>query len=135
MMSVMSCEGGHLGFFIGMRNILTFLICLPKNALVIKTNKTFLLNIGIYYMYSFMQYYKVKLLLFVMLTDPLSFSSAMFVLCHCTGCRKRLAGKFINSAGISPTAKNKSDNVQYENLPCNMTINHKKRILSFYNTA
>ena len=30
---------------------------------------------------------------------------------------------------------NKSDTVQYENLPCNMTINHKKRIISFNNTV
>ena len=31
-------------------------------------------------------------------------------------------------------AKNRSDTVLYENLPCNMTIYHRKRILSFYNT-
>ena len=43
--------------------------------------------------------------------------------------------KFIYLAGISPTAKNRSDTFQYENLPCNMSINHKKRILWFYNTV
>jgi hypothetical protein len=43
-----------------------------------------------------------------------------------TGCRKRLAGTFINLAGISLTSKNRSDIVQYEKLLCNMTINHKK---------
>ena len=42
---------------------------------------------------------------FVMLTNLLSFSFAMFMWCHCTGCRKRLAGKFIYLAWISPTAK------------------------------
>ena len=58
MISAMSFGGGHLEFLISMRNILTFLSCLSKNALVVKTNKTFLLNIGIYYMYSFIQYHK-----------------------------------------------------------------------------
>jgi hypothetical protein len=38
-----------------------------------------------------------------------------------------LAGKFINS----PTVKNRSDTVQYENLPCNMTINHKNEFYNF----
>ena len=62
---------------------------------------------------------------------PAAFSSAMsaFVWGHCTGCRKRLAGNFINLAGILPTAKNRSDTVQYENQPYNMTINYKKKEL------
>ena len=62
--------------------------------------------------------------LFVRLPDPLSFSSAMFMFVwrHCIGCRKRLAGKFINLIGTSPTAENRSDTVQYENMPCTIMI-------------
>ena len=38
-----------------------------------------------------------------------------------------MAGKFINSAEILPTSKNRSDTVQYENLQWNMTFNHKNK--------
>jgi hypothetical protein len=49
----------------------------------------------------------------------------------CTGCRKRLAVKFINLAGISPTAKNRSDAVQYESRLWTMTINYKNEFYGF----
>ena len=54
--------------------------------------------------------------------------------CHCTECRKQFAGKFINLAKNSLTAKNKSDTVQYEicHAICR-TINHKNIVLWFYN--
>ena len=45
---------------------------------------------------------------------------------HCNGRWKCLASKFYNFAGISPTAK---FIVQYEILPCNMTIYRKKNEL------
>ena len=53
---------------------------------------------------------------------------------HCTGYRTRLVGKFINSAGISPTAKidqipfNKKTCVQYDDYS-------QKLILWFKNTV
>ena len=72
---------------------------------------------------------------FVILLCHFGFLTAVFVWHHCNGRRKRLAVKFSNFTRLSPAAKNRSDTVQYENLLCNMTINHKKRILWFYNTV
>jgi hypothetical protein len=40
--------------------------------------------------------------------------------------KKTIDWNFFWFSRISPISKNRSDTVQYENLPCNMTINKKK---------
>jgi hypothetical protein len=58
---------------------------------------------------------------FVKLLCHFGFPTAVFVLVwrHCNGCRKLLAG-------------NRSETVQYENLPCNMTIYQTCRLSGWY---